>query len=48
MKAETVARIGAAALRIYMNHLISFTAGAIGGGITVALALIAARHAGAF
>lgn len=48
MKAETVARVGATALRIYMNHLISFTAGAIGGGITVASALLAAKAAGVF
>lgn len=29
-------RIGKTALKIYANHLLSFTIGAIGGGITVA------------
>lgn len=33
-------RIGKAALKIYTNHLLSFTAGAIGGGITVASMLL--------
>lgn len=42
------AKIGATALKIYMNHLLVFTAGAIAGGIYVATALVAFRHAGVF
>ena len=34
--------------KAYACHLISFTAGAIGGGITVASALLAAKAAGVF
>jgi hypothetical protein len=43
-----LAKVGATALRIYCNHLLVFTAGAIAGGIEVALLLIAARNAGVF
>jgi hypothetical protein len=41
-------RIGKTALRIYTCHILVFTAGAIAGGVEVALILIAARQAGIF
>lgn len=43
-----MAKIGATALKIYTCHILVFTAGAIAGGVEVALILIAARTAGMF
>lgn len=43
MNGRLLAKIGTTAVKIYANHLLSFTAGAIAGGIYVALALIAAN-----